>query len=338
MKTKSPTNVTGGRLWPVVFLLAVAVILPTVCLLWFISQAVKNERLAVRQKLADIYEKKLAEADQNLNLDYISKLTKLEKIATQADTYKAFNALVIKNGYNGFILYDKDGKIIYPTLSIQSAIKANYQQQFRYAWDLEFGNKEISKAIEVYEQIAQSYDDYIKGLAIIGKSRCLAKIGWHDKTIASLKSLVLMDVQVISDSNLLALVCDGCLLLVELLEQGNISDIELKKQTENILDSILFATNRAGVSLSADKNLFVAGELLKILKKDTAPVEPESKLIYRIKKLASAEQLSIEVADNLSESVRLNWQRGPKRFDADDQIVYGFKKQSEDKTARLQLF
>ena len=38
-----------------VLLLAIAVILPTVCLLWFMSQAVKNERLAVKQKLTDIY-------------------------------------------------------------------------------------------------------------------------------------------------------------------------------------------------------------------------------------------------------------------------------------------
>jgi hypothetical protein len=32
----------------VAVLLATAVILPTVCLLWFMTQAVKNERVAVR--------------------------------------------------------------------------------------------------------------------------------------------------------------------------------------------------------------------------------------------------------------------------------------------------
>ena len=42
----------------VVLLLLVAVILPTVCLLWFMGQAVKNERLAVRQKLIDVYTKR----------------------------------------------------------------------------------------------------------------------------------------------------------------------------------------------------------------------------------------------------------------------------------------
>ena len=36
-------------------LLAAAVILPSVCLLWFMSRAVKNERLAVRQRLVDVY-------------------------------------------------------------------------------------------------------------------------------------------------------------------------------------------------------------------------------------------------------------------------------------------
>ena len=36
-------------------LLLLAVLVPSVCLLWFMNQAVHNERLAVRQKLADAY-------------------------------------------------------------------------------------------------------------------------------------------------------------------------------------------------------------------------------------------------------------------------------------------
>ncbi len=36
-------------------LLLLAVLVPSVCLLWFMNQAVHNERLAVRQKLVDAY-------------------------------------------------------------------------------------------------------------------------------------------------------------------------------------------------------------------------------------------------------------------------------------------
>jgi hypothetical protein len=41
-------------------LLLLAVLVPSVCLLWFINQAVQNERLAVRQKLVDVYRVNLA--------------------------------------------------------------------------------------------------------------------------------------------------------------------------------------------------------------------------------------------------------------------------------------
>jgi len=36
-------------------LLAIAVVLPSVCLLWFMNQAVKNVQLAARQKLINAY-------------------------------------------------------------------------------------------------------------------------------------------------------------------------------------------------------------------------------------------------------------------------------------------
>ena len=41
-------------------LLLLAVLVPSVCLLWFMNQAVQNERLAVRQKLVDAYRANLA--------------------------------------------------------------------------------------------------------------------------------------------------------------------------------------------------------------------------------------------------------------------------------------
>ena len=49
--------VGGGRpngSW-LMLLLLLAVLVPSVCLLWFMNQAVRNERLAVRQKLAEAY-------------------------------------------------------------------------------------------------------------------------------------------------------------------------------------------------------------------------------------------------------------------------------------------
>ena len=54
MKNRQALDTGYSQLRWVILLLAIAVILPTVCLLWFITQAVKNERLAVQQKLINV--------------------------------------------------------------------------------------------------------------------------------------------------------------------------------------------------------------------------------------------------------------------------------------------
>ncbi len=46
----------GSGVWLVLFMLLAAVVVPTACVLWFMNAAVRNERLAVRQKLQDVLE------------------------------------------------------------------------------------------------------------------------------------------------------------------------------------------------------------------------------------------------------------------------------------------
>jgi hypothetical protein len=62
-------------------LLAVAVILPTLCLLWFMSRAVKNERLAVRQKLSDIYRQRLGTLSDRIDELWSARIEILEQQA-----------------------------------------------------------------------------------------------------------------------------------------------------------------------------------------------------------------------------------------------------------------
>ena len=48
--------------WPVLLLLLLVVLAPTVCLLWLMSEATRNERLAVRQRLSQAYRAQLIAA------------------------------------------------------------------------------------------------------------------------------------------------------------------------------------------------------------------------------------------------------------------------------------
>ena len=78
----------------VILLLAIAVILPTVCLLWFMTQAVRNERLAVRQKLIDIYQEKAKPLIQHLQQSRL----KFEQRIQQIDQVGHFSFFVEVKG------------------------------------------------------------------------------------------------------------------------------------------------------------------------------------------------------------------------------------------------
>ena len=49
------TTSEGRGAWPVFLLVLGVTLVPAACELWFMSQAVRNERLVVRQKLEDLY-------------------------------------------------------------------------------------------------------------------------------------------------------------------------------------------------------------------------------------------------------------------------------------------
>lgn len=93
------SNSLSNQLRWVILLLAAAVILPTVCLLWFMNQVVKNERLAVRSKLVDVYQKQYEVALQN-HLD---------------DTYIGLN--ISMSAAEGILIYGPDGKLTFPVIA-----------------------------------------------------------------------------------------------------------------------------------------------------------------------------------------------------------------------------
>ncbi|MEO1084851.1 MAG: hypothetical protein AAFY88_11470, partial [Acidobacteriota bacterium] len=69
--------------WPVLGLLLVVVLVPTLGVLWFMGQAMQNERLAVRQKLREVYQARLLEARDALGATWRARLAALD--ATPAD-------------------------------------------------------------------------------------------------------------------------------------------------------------------------------------------------------------------------------------------------------------
>jgi len=66
-KHRAVTFTRRESLWPVVGLMLLAVALPTACVLWFMTAAMRNERLAVQQKLTAVYGNQLDILERRLH-------------------------------------------------------------------------------------------------------------------------------------------------------------------------------------------------------------------------------------------------------------------------------
>jgi signal transduction histidine kinase len=175
LKKKPVLSQSHTHLYWAILLLVVAVVLPTVCLLWFVGEAVRNEQLAIRQRLIDIYSEKAKGLGDNcekfldnckgefLDLASLSPAQILEKYANTPDSL-----------FQGTAVYNGDGQLIYPQLAIQEDISDS--KKLEKGWRLEFVDKDYSGAADAYSQIADTQES-VWGAALAGKVRCLKKEG-----------------------------------------------------------------------------------------------------------------------------------------------------------------
>ena len=68
--------------WPAALVLF-AVIAPAACLLWFMSAAMRNERFAVQQKLAEAYRVQLSVSQSRLQKHWTETAAELEELAAK---------------------------------------------------------------------------------------------------------------------------------------------------------------------------------------------------------------------------------------------------------------
>ncbi len=178
----------GGQLRWVILLLAIAVILPTVCLLWFMTQAVRNERLAVRQKLIDVYNEKAQQLFVELPDSYSSRFylnppEEWSKTQNGFSLYAMFELFAaVPNGhYEGMLIYDSSGALVYPIVDSNinqwpEELIEPFQQELK-------GN--LRKAIEQYEKAAeQTQSETTRYKARLWEARCLDKLDRKKEAVA----------------------------------------------------------------------------------------------------------------------------------------------------------
>ena len=338
MKSNREIDAGYSRLRWVVLLLIIAVVLPTVCLLWFMTQAVKNERLAVRQKLVAVYEDKLAKTTKQIN-DVWSRSRKFPKVKNvSTEPYRTFIPAVVGRKYDGLLIYDSTGKRVYPLLSSDVDIDIEPAEFFSEAWQLEFTKQNFAKAAQSYQSHAQSGSNYIRFAALLGQARCLAKIDEGDKAVDICKAVAFAEEEKSADRAALSLIGNARLLLMK-FTKGRPKYAVLFEDTFKKLTSIIYSTNEAGTALPAEHNLFLAQKVFEI-RKENLLFDAGFDLVHtHLQQLIIAEQRSIDFAEHFpTASAFDNWQYDKfRRLRTGEEIAYGLLHKVADETLLLLL-
>ncbi len=184
------------RLWPVLLLLLVVVLVPTVGVLWFMGQAMRNEQLAVRQKLGDVYQAQLLGVQQELQVFWQKRSTELDLqeptvLDGEALPSRIFARRVRDGLADSVVVYDGAGRAAYPaptriTTRISGVDAPRPTGAWRRAERLE-GSGQSAAAAASYSAIAQGATDRnLAARALQAQARCLVRA---QKTPAAIEIL-----------------------------------------------------------------------------------------------------------------------------------------------------
>jgi signal transduction histidine kinase len=318
-----------------VALLAVAVVLPTVTLLWFMSRVVANERLVVRQKLAALYQDKLADATAKTESLYAARLASLDKIKPVTNPYSLFRRLVLEENFQGVVVWDADGSAVYPQSADVAGNDAPSDSPLADARQQEFARQQYSEAAQLYGSLSTHSDPRVALAAMIGKSRCLSKLGRLEESIDECQKAAFAALPDREDPALRLAVENARLLLLSVLNRSGQSPLhsEILHRTVNALSNDLYNPAGDRALLPANQNLFIAKKVLEALQ--SSNLAEDAKATDKLKKLAAAEELSIAAAETIRPfSSQFD---GFFQTDLDQQRVYGLRHRTQSSTLLVLL-
>ncbi len=246
----------------VILLLAGAVILPTICLLWFMSQAVKNERFAVRQRIVNFYDEKLTDTIKEANQELAQKYENIE------NTYKNLSQdEILKKLYEYYdlniIYYDSSGMLIWPVLSSNLEPPADLSFEFNEAWEYEFVKKDYKAALEIYSEKSSDPNNYIRFSAIEAKVRCLVKLGEPNEAINTLEEALKSPEVQTCDSATLAIIAREAMKLFELKKEEYSPQDPVNREYDQLI-YIITTKNKSGSVVPLDTSVLLFDRLQNI--------------------------------------------------------------------------
>ncbi len=305
MKTKGITSAGYNQLRWVVLLLAIAVILPTVCLLWFMSQVVRNERLAVKQKLTDVYTQRLEKLSERIDELWSARIEMAEQqTVLKRQPVKMFEMLAGRDSIAGgskacdsIIIFDSNRKLVYP-LVVDEGRPDELSEEFDEAWGVEFAQANFDEALRLYEQIAGSFvDDYTRYSALMGQVRCLKKLGEIERAITLCRKIAYGQYPEDVSSSTISLSARARILLVE-LKKGTQKGLS-RSDLQNLIGSAINYTPGSSyifLPMGSQTRTFLLRKAIEIVEESDWAEELQQE-VSKAKELLSAEELAVAVLD-----------------------------------------
>jgi signal transduction histidine kinase len=242
--------------WPVLLLLLV-VLVPAAGVVWMMRAAIENERLAVRQRLAEVYRTQLQFAQHRIETEWRQKIDTLALLVKEHAPAKAFAECIKIHGVSSVIILDEAGQVAYPS-PLRVAESAPQHPRFDEAQRLEFADNAVPAAIQLYREIADMSDDrQIVARARQALARCLLRSNDREGAVAALK-LVRAD-ESATDPQGRSLAADAELRLLEVL------DPTLPERADVAAALVARLNNYDSPLPPADQRRFLMHEVLALL-------------------------------------------------------------------------
>lgn len=166
--------------WTVFALSLVAILVPTACVLWFMTHAMRNEQLAARQTLTDTYRRQLLALQNELDGFWSRRLANLQRAEVRGDPRSTFAARVRGGDCHAVIICDQGGRPLYPDSSIdqparvEDPIADGFSESDMFRLELE----NPAEACKRYASLAEVSSNTNTGArALIGQAHCLVRLG-----------------------------------------------------------------------------------------------------------------------------------------------------------------
>ncbi|HLQ50822.1 MAG TPA: hypothetical protein VK129_04945, partial [Terriglobales bacterium] len=217
------TTMTGtGRVrtgWPVL-LLATAVLLPTACVLWLIDDAIRNQRLVVRQTLVDAYESQLSLVKQRLEDEWSRRAKALDATASDAS---GFAALVKSGRADSAIILNSAGDPIYPAPPPRHSTVDAMAARTDWIRAQQLEATDLAAAAAVYTALGNaSKDRNTAARALQAAARCLVQAGQKEQAAKLIvERFGHFELEWATDPQGRAIAADALLMAIQLFKPGD---------------------------------------------------------------------------------------------------------------------